>query len=170
MEEQISHRGSRLVGLLREKVRLHPLHRQFFYIVFGILFLSGVGWLASEWSKDPELGPGRTVLQIWSMKIHGAALVVYLAFLGSFLTHVRIGNALRNNRVSGFLVIALNAMLALTGWALYYLADDLLREWSSTCHWIIGLSALPLLFGHILLGRRSALKARRESSSYGIKS
>lgn len=170
MEEQISHRASRLVGLLREKVRLHPLQRRLFYFVFGILFVSGVCWLIEESLKDPELRPGRTGLQTLSMKIHGAAMLVYLAMLGGLLTHVRLGLALRNNRLSGFSIIALNATLALTAWALYYLSDDVLRQWSSTLHWVIGASALPLLIAHVLLGRRSALKAPPGSGQHQIKS
>jgi hypothetical protein len=120
--------------------------------VFGILWGSGALWLLIEWFKDPELGAVRTLLQTFSMKVHGATMLVYLAMLGTLLMHVRRGIALKANRLSGFSVIALNGILALSGWLLYYASDDALREWSSMIHWTIGLAALPLLCGHVLLG------------------
>jgi hypothetical protein len=36
---------------------------------------------------------------------------------------------------------------------LYYVTEDVLREWSSLIHWSIGMATVVLLSGHILLGR-----------------
>jgi len=143
----------KLVGLLRERVRLEKFHRRVLYLVFAVLWGSGGAWLISEWLKDPELGPTRTVLQTLSMEIHGATMLVYVAMLGTLWTHVRRGFALKANRLSGSFVIATNVILALSGWVLYYLTDDGVRRGSSTIHWVIGIAVLPLLIAHILLGR-----------------
>jgi hypothetical protein len=151
-----SDRTSKIVALLRERVRLEPFHRRLLYIAFGILWGSGALWVLIEWFKDPELGAARTVLQTFIMKIHGAAMLVFLAMLGTLFTHVRRGWILRANRLSGCFNIAISALLALTGWLLYYVADDWAREWSSLIHWSIGLGALPLLSAHIWLGRAAA--------------
>lgn len=153
MNDKISDRTTRIIGLLQEKVRLEPWHRRIFYVAFGILWGSGGLWLLIEWFKDPELGGARTLLQTASMKVHGAVMLVYLALLGTLMTHIRRGNALKANRLSGFTIIALNVVLALSGWLLYYLSDDRARDWSSKIHWIIGVLALPLLCAHILAGR-----------------
>jgi hypothetical protein len=158
MNDRVTARTAKIIGLLQEKVRLEPFHRRLFYLVFALLWISGALWLVVEWLKDPELGPARTPLQTFSMKIHGAAMLVYLAMLGTLLTHVRRGTALRANRFSGFSKIALNGILALTGWMLYYLTDDALREWSSMIHWTVGLSSLFLLIAHVQLGGRWARK------------
>jgi len=133
-------------------VQLEPWHRRLFYIVFGVLWGSGSLWLLIEWFKDPELGAARTLLQTVSMKVHGATMLVYLAMLGTLIVHIRRGTALKANRLSGFTMIALNGVLALSGWLLYYVSDDAVREFSSTIHWAIGLIALPLLCAHILAG------------------
>ena len=149
----LMNRASKIITLLKERVRLSPAHRRFLYLTFAILWLSGALWLVAEWFKDAELGPTRTPLQSQSMKIHGAAMLVYLAMLGTLWTHIQRGFALQANRLSGSLVIAVNAVLTVSGWILYYLGDDMARDWSSLAHWIVGLAVLPLLIGHILLGR-----------------
>ena len=153
MNDKINRRTAKIIALLQEKVRLEPFHRRLFYIVFGILWGSGMLWLLIEWFKDPELGAARTLLQTLSMKVHGATMLVYVALLGTLIAHIRRGTALKANRLSGFTMIALNGVLAVSGWLLYYVSDDTLREFSSLFHWTIGLIALPLLCAHILAGR-----------------
>ena len=153
MTDTLAHRTAKVVALLQEKVRLGPVHRKLFYIVFGAVWGSGFLWLLVEWFKEPELGGARTLLQAFSMKVHGGAMLLYLIMLGSLMTHIRRGTALKANRFSGFLVIGLNGILALSGWVLYYGSEDVLRQWSSLIHWTIGLSALPFLGAHILRGR-----------------
>jgi hypothetical protein len=153
MSDSVTHRTAKVIALLQEKVRLEPLHRRLFYLVLGILWASGALWLLADWFKEPELGSVRTPLQTLTMKVHGAIMLVYLAMLGTLLTHIRLGTALRANRLSGFSIVALNGILALTGWILYYSAGDALREWSSPIHWAIGLSTPLLLVAHIKLGR-----------------
>lgn len=146
-------RTSKIVALLRERVRLEPLQRRLFYLSFGILWGSGALWLLVQWFKDPELGAARTLLQTFAMKIHGAAMLIFLAMLGTLFSHVRRGWILRANRLSGCFNIGLNSFLTLTGWLLYYTADDSARQWASLVHWSIGLAALPLLSAHIWCGR-----------------
>jgi hypothetical protein len=168
MNEVSTPRTAKIIELLREKVRLEPNHRRLFYAVFGILWASGFIWLLAEWFKDPELGDVRTLLQTASMKLHGAAMLVYLAMFGSLMTHIRRGTALKANRFSGFLIIAINGALVLTGWLLYYLTDETLRQWSSTIHWTVGVSSLVLLAAHIWIGRNWAARvASRDKPSQG---
>ena len=160
-------RASKIIALLQEKVRLNPAHRRFLYLTFGMLWLSGVLWLVAEWFKELDLGPTRTPLQSQSMKIHGVAMLVYVSMLGTLWTHVRRGFALRASRLSGSVVIAVNVVLTVSGWILYYLANDTVRQWSSLVHWTLGLAVLPLLIGHILLGRggTSALRGGNKDES-----
>lgn len=159
MNEKAADRTRRIIALLQERVRLEPFHRRIFYGMFGILWGSGALWLLIEWFKDPALGVVRTPLQTFSMKVHGAAMLVFLAMLGTLLAHVRRGWMLKANRWSGGFNIGINAILAITGWLLYYLGDESGREWTSLIHWSIGLAALPLLCAHIYLGRAWARKS-----------
>jgi hypothetical protein len=158
MNDRVTERSGKIIALLQEKVRLEPLPRRLFYLGFATVWGSGSLWLLAEWFKDPELGPGRSLLQTATMKVHGAAMLVYLIMLGTLFTHVRRGTALKANRLSGFSTIGLNGTLVLTGWMLYYLTDEALRAWSSTVHWTIGLSTLLILVAHVQLGGRWARK------------
>jgi hypothetical protein len=156
MTDRATERTARIVALLHEKVRLEPFHRRLFYSVFGVLWGSGALWLLiEEWFKDPEIGATRTLLQIFAMEVHGAVMLVFLLMLGTLFAHVRRGLILKTNRLSGWCIIGLNALMALTGWLLYYVSDDTARAWSSVIHWSVGLAALPALYTHILLGRTS---------------
>ena len=161
---EINRRENKLIALLQEKVRLEPSHRRLFYFIFAMLWLSGALWLISEWLKPADLGPVRTPLQTLSMKIHGAGMLGYLAMLGTLWTHVRRGFALRVNRLSGTIMIAVNAALIFSGWILYYVTSDAWREWSSLLHWSMGLAAILLLSGHVLLGRRSSRFSKIEDA------
>lgn len=167
MNDRRTDRTPKIIALLQEKVRLGPFHRRLFYSVFGILWGSGALWLLVEWFKEPELGPARTLLQTFSMKVHGAAMLIFLAMLGTLLAHVRRGWVLKANRLSGCFNIGINGLLALTGWLLYYATEDTAREWTSLIHWSIGLAALPLLCGHILVGRGWAAKRPDENTEAG---
>ncbi|HEX5606698.1 MAG TPA: hypothetical protein VFY96_09300 [Candidatus Binatia bacterium] len=149
-------RTTKIVALLRERVRLEAFHRRLLYISFGILWGSGTSWTLIQWFKDPELRTTRTLLQTFAMKIHGAAMLIFLAVLGTLFTHVRRGWILRANRLSGSFNIGTNVLLALTGWLLYYIADDSARDTASLIHWSIGIAALPLLSAHISLGRATS--------------
>lgn len=149
----IDQRTSKIIALLHEKVRLEPWHRWILYLVFAAIWLSGGLWLVLEWVKDQDLGPMRTPMQVVTMKVHGAAILVYLALLGTLFTHVRRGFALRSNRVSGSLIIGANVVLTLSAWLLYYVTSDSVRDWSSALHWAVGLSILPLLCVHVWMGQ-----------------
>lgn len=151
-----SDRTSKIVALLRERVRLEPFHRRMLYISFGILWSSGTSWTLIQWFKDPELRTARTALQTLAMKIHGAAMLIFLVVLGTLFTHVRRGWILKANRLSGCFNIGTNILLTLTGWLLYYIADDSARDTASVIHWSIGLAALPLLTAHIWFGRATS--------------
>jgi cation transport ATPase len=157
---ETNRRTGKIIALLQEKVRLEPNHRRLFYLVFAVLWLSGALWLVAEWRKQADLGPVRTPIQTLSMKIHGAAMLLYLAMLGTLCTHVRRGFASRANRMSGTVVIAVNLAMIISAWMLYYVTGEALREWSSLIHWSIGLAAVLLLLGHILLGRWSSGKTQ----------
>ena len=96
------------------------------------------------------------------MKIHGAAMLIFLAMLGTLFTHVRRGWILRANRLSGCFNIAINVLLAVTGWLLYYIADDSTRDGRASFIGRLSLAALPLLSVHIWFGRTASDRKMNE--------
>lgn len=90
------------------------------------------------------------------MKLHGAAAMLLLFFLGSLLnTHIRRAIKSDRNLLTGWGMIGMMSALIATGYALYYVAGDSDRPLWSASHWIIGLAGSALFLLHIVIGRRS---------------
>ncbi len=140
----------------RLQQRLSRRHELWVYGTGAVLSLSGIGWLICHYLlPTPTAGPHP--LEVWWLRLHGAAVVGFLITLGTLLpAHVVYGWRHRMNRGSGIPMLAAAALLGLSGYGLYYLVDDRLRSWTSTLHWIVGLAATALLALHSLLGKRGA--------------
>jgi cyanate permease len=82
--------------------------------------------------------------------------MVTLLLLGA-LFPIHIGRAwrARRNRFTGGAMAALNAVLLITAFGLYYLGGELVRPWMSTIHLGAGFSLPLLILVHILNGRRT---------------
>jgi hypothetical protein len=149
-------------------LRLEPRFRAVLYIVVGVLFGTGAAWFAVD-RLMKQVGPSAETWQdasAWLLMLHGGAAMLFLLLLGALIAlHVRIGWRLQNNRVSGTVMLALNAVLIVTAFGLYYAGSDTLRPWISDIHIAVGLG-FPLLLGlHAFLGRRSVRAARRAAAT-----
>jgi len=155
----MSRAHERTAALLARRVRLSSWWRSSLYGVVVALAGSGAGWLLVHYADS--LGYDRSELariaaEAWALRVHGAAAIVALLAVGAMLaTHSRLGWALRRNRSSGSLFVVTLFVLILTGYALYYLVDDVSRPPVSLLHWGVGLALIPALLAHIVLGRRS---------------
>jgi multisubunit Na+/H+ antiporter MnhB subunit len=145
-------------------VRLSRRHQASIYGTAGLLFASGVLWLALHfiWAPSDEFGVGRSPLEAWCLRIHGLATMLMLAAVGA-LVPIHIGRAweLRRNRLSGGAMVGAFVTLALTGYMLYYAGDETLRPYISAIHWAVGLVGLPALVWHVIAGRRLAARNLR---------
>jgi hypothetical protein len=90
------------------------------------------------------------------MKLHGAAAMAALFFVGSML-HLHIRRAVKagRNLATGWSMVGTLSFLVLTGYGLYYVAGDADRPLWSVLHWAVGLAAAILFVLHIVVGRRS---------------
>jgi uncharacterized membrane protein len=139
-------------------LRLERWQRRSIYAVCALLAISGLCWLLAHFGLRGVGEFGETVhpLEPWSMKVHGAAAMLALFFVGTmFNGHVRRALKAQRNRGTGLAMIAVFLALALTGYALYYVAGEGDRPVWSAIHWIIGLAMLFLIVIHIVLGRKS---------------
>lgn len=127
------------------------------YAVAALLLVTGLGWwwldrfgrVAGEFGEEAHPW-APTVLML-----HGLAAGVFLVILGSLIPHhaLRAYRA-RANRISGLSVVALNAALAGSGYALYYAGGETFRAWAARCHLWLGVALPLLLLAHVLAGRR----------------
>lgn len=139
-------------------LRLERWHRRWIYASGAALFVSGAAWLVARYFLRPAGQFGETIhpIEPWAMKLHGAAAMAVLFFLGSLMNaHIRRALKTGRNLVTGWAMIATLALLVVTGFGLYYVAGEGDRPLWSAVHWIVGLGVALLFVLHIVLGRRS---------------
>lgn len=139
-------------------VRLAGWHRYTLYIVVAALTVTGIAWLLLHYfgRQTGEFGVVAHPLEPWSLKLHGFASMLVLFFIGTLLNgHMRRSWKIRRNHISGLILALGMLLLALTGYALYYVAGEEARPVISAIHWIIGLASPVALVAHIVLGRRT---------------
>jgi hypothetical protein len=142
----------------RNGIHLGSNHRAWLFGALGVAFISGTAWwVLHHWFQvNGEFGPSPHPAEPWLIRLHGGAAMLTLILLGSLLPlHVKRAWLARRNRRSGGLLLALNALLALTGYALYYAGSESLRALASYSHLTLGLALPVLLVLHLRFGRRS---------------
>lgn len=138
-------------------MRLSHGHLRWVYASCVLLFASGALWLLFHYfiHVHGEFGERPHALEVWWLRLHGAAAMLVLAVLGSLLPiHVRRGWHQRKNLLAGSILAALALLLIASGYALYYFGSEETRPWISAFHWLLGLGAPLLLVWHIVSGRR----------------
>jgi hypothetical protein len=143
-------------------MRLSKRHERWVYIICGLLFISGLGWLFAHYflAVAGEFGEAHHPSEPWWLRLHGAAAMGFLMVLGSLLqAHISRAWHLRKNLASGLFMLGLVMLLVLTGYGLYYVADEQSHPWISTLHWTIGIAAIAGLVLHVKLGKNNHIKS-----------
>lgn len=148
----------RAAARLHINLKLERWHRRCVYVSLALLLASGAAWLVARYWLRQAGQFGETVhpLEPWSMKLHGAAVMLTLFFLGSLMNaHIRRALKAGRNLATGWGMIVTMLFLIATGFGLYYLAGESDRPVWSALHWVVGLATGALFVLHIVLGRRS---------------
>jgi len=125
--------------------RLSAPQRIAIYAVGFGLWASGGLWLLFHFFVQPHFGAPHP-LEPWWMKLHGAFSFASLWLFGLLWgVHVIKGWSGGRRRWSGGTLAGILIGLMLTGYLLYYVGDEDVRDLVSIAHWSVGL-ALPLLF------------------------
>jgi len=126
-------------------------------LTFGALWLSGCYWLLLHYffARPSDFG---TVEHPWSpatLRIHGW-IAVGAVFLLGWITarHVSDRWPQTIKRVSGVGIASVAAVLALTGYALYYTTDRL-HDFAGAIHEVLGGAAILLALAHWRPHRRA---------------
>jgi hypothetical protein len=134
----------------RSSFRLSRPLKAVVYLSFLVLLATGAGWMYAQGRLEEE---GWETIPRLLMKVHGGAAMVALLVLGTLTAHVKRGWKAQKNRLSGVVLLGVNAFLIVTGYGLYYAGGEELRAWLSRWHGWIGLAAGVLLPAHVLIGR-----------------
>jgi len=137
-------------------IRLGKWHQTYLYSVGAILVVSGVLWLWFHYFVriEGEFGPQIHPLEPWWLRVHGIAAAAFMIGFGSVLPgHVRRAWGMSRNRVTGTVFFAAMLTMTLTGYLLYYVGVQAVRDNMAIVHWGVGLG-FPLLTGwHVWRGR-----------------
>jgi hypothetical protein len=137
-------------------LRLEASFRWTVYGVAAALFVTGAAWLAADALKDGPSGDAWQEIGANLLMVHGGAAMAMLMVFGAlFPLHVRRGWRARKNRVSGGVMVTLNALLIATAFGLYYCGSELMRPWISDAHIAAGFALAALIVIHPLIGHRS---------------
>jgi hypothetical protein len=127
------------------------------YVSLGLLVATGMAWLLLDWlvRVEGEFGPEHHPAERWSLVAHGIAAYAFLILAGALIPiHIKLGWNIRRNFKSGVTLAGICLLLAVTALGLYYLGDDIARNWVSIAHWAAGLVVVPVLLIHAIGGRR----------------
>jgi hypothetical protein len=113
-------------------------------VTFGALWLSGGGWLILHYffSQPSDFGPAQNAWAPTVLRIHGWIAVAAVFLLG-WITARHVGDRWPHmiKRVSGLAVAGAAAILAVTGYALYYTTDRV-HEAAGVTHEALGAAAV----------------------------
>ena len=140
-------------------IRFNRPQKHGLYMVFGLLWLSGAGWLLAHYFMrvSGAFGDAPHPIENWWLRLHGLLVFVALLVLGAVLsTHAQRAWKLKKNRYSGMFMKSVFLWLAISGYALYYFTTEENAMWLPLLHWVVGLSVPLLLVLHIRQGRSRA--------------
>jgi len=150
----------------RNRFTLGRGQRRWLHGSFAVLFLTGVVWWGlHRWGEvETEFGPQPHPLNPWLLRVHGAAAMVALVVFGTLLGgHVRNAWRAGRNRTTGAGMVAFCAVLAVSGYALYYAGSEGFRAAASLAHLGFGLALPVVLVVHIRSGRRARGGAHKKA-------
>jgi cytochrome b subunit of formate dehydrogenase len=81
--------------------------------------------------------------------------------------HVRHGLRQHKNKRSGISLLSVFGVLILSGWGIYYTADEQLSLWTSVLHVLTGVLVMLLLTIHVIMAKKvqAEMQARHRANS-----
>ena len=131
------------------------------YSGFALLALSGAMWLVSNYFIEGHEGWGDFALdsQFWSLKVHGAGIMVFLAALG--FTFKGFAEKYRGKgKATGLGLLALFSLLIISGYLVLYGPSGGMRDKVSVAHWSLGLLAVAAVAAGLFSGKKKSPKRR----------
>ncbi len=127
-------------------VRFPKIYRQCLYGMFLLSCCSGSSFfiLKTWFVQQGEYGLVKHAWQYPALQIHGAMAFLMMVGFGFVLgAHMPKSWKTKEKRKTGILLLTMPSLLILSGYLLYYVAQDTFREWLEYTHLAIGL-LLPL--------------------------
>ena len=121
--------------------------------LLAALWVTGVIWIVLHcaFAGQSDFGPTPNAWEPSTLRIHGI-IAFFAVFLLGFLTARHVSETWRwpRKRVSGLTLVTTYAVLALSGYALYYVTLDSAHTIAATVHEIIGTAGIFVALIHWL--------------------
>ena len=134
-------------------MKLSPKFKIIFLLTLAVLYFSGLGYfLLDHFVKvQGTLGEENSPWQLTSLHMHAVAGLFFLFLFGYlFSVHIFPGLKGRKRKKSGLTVLTVFVILSLTVPGLYYLNDDVFKNYFVFVHTYLGLSTVLLFALHLL--------------------
>lgn len=135
--------------------RLVRWQRLALYATGTLLLVTGSVWLAAHYGVGAGAGELPHPMEAWSLRLHGLAAFAALFMLGVLAAaHVPQGWRLSQRRrwsgqrSSGVLLCVIGALLAASGYALFYFTTEAIRPALGWVHAVVGVAMTVLIAGH----------------------
>lgn len=142
--------------------RMPARKRLAIYSIFGALWLSGIAWLVLDRFFESR-GPFGTTPHPWQpaiLLIHGVIAILSLYLLGWVTArHVLRWWPGRLRRVSGATLAVLFALLAVSGFALFFTSDDRWQHLAAIAHDALGIGITGFVIQHWFFARRRDMRS-----------
>jgi hypothetical protein len=142
--------------------RMSVLQRAAIFGTLGVLWLSGCLWLLLDqyWQRPGEFGLTPHPWQAPILLIHGVIAVLSMYLLG-WVTARHVAKWWRAGlrRVSGASFAALLGLLALSGFALFFVSDDRWQRAAALSHDVVGIAITLSAIQHWCFARRRVIRS-----------
>jgi hypothetical protein len=131
--------------------------RRAIFAICTLLWLSGCVWLVAHFAfpARTDFGPGPNPWQPEILRVHGWLAVGSVFLLGWIAAeHITDRTNRARNRVSGYSLASLAAVLVVSGYALYYTTDRL-HDIAAVAHEVLGGAAIVFALTHWRRNARS---------------
>jgi hypothetical protein len=129
----------------------------------AILWITGAAWVLLHYFGEVqgEFGAETNPAQPWLLRLHGLVLIPAILVIGSLLVaHIPKGWNDKKQRIAGIILTVFFGFLIISGYMLYYVGSDDIRNYTSIFHWVIGL-VVPISFIWHYINRYSNKKAKK---------
>ena len=139
-------------------------------ILIGMLLTSWITgitiYIFQKWVRvQGEFGLTYHPAQSDFRQIHGASAFAMMIIYGYLLaSHVPHGWKQQRQRKLGLLILGLQFFLILSGYIIYYTANESLQQFTATAHIITGLTFPLILIAHIALALKARSKAKTSTN------
>ena len=143
------------------KHKIPASYRRILYTILTFGWFSGVGFFifSNYLTVEGDFGPEKHPWQFPLLKVHGAAAFLMMISYGALLTaHLPAGWKRGRGKNLGITLITLVAIQILSAYSLYYMTNEVLREYLVYLHLVSGALLPILLIAHVTLGRKQNTK------------